>query len=127
MPGQSLISKIAAENRVSLFNKNKYAVSQIDGINNPYDLNDDIVSKSLNLLQQTTGVDYRSNPIVTLVERFIDAKNSELVVEGGKRLLVEFGRRAAINVIGKFIPRPTGGLGTGFLGLGIGFVEVRKI
>ena len=109
-----------------MLTQNKYAVSKIDGINNPYDLNDDIVSKSLNLLQQTIGVDYSSNPIVDLVDRFIDAKNSELVVEGGKRLLVEFGRRAAINAIGRFIPRPTGGLGTGFLGLGIGFGRSKR-
>ena len=76
-------------------------------IDSPYDLRDDVVTRSLNLLQNITGYDYRSNPIVDVIERLVDAKNSELVKIGGERLLVEFGRRAAINTLGRFIPSPT--------------------
>jgi hypothetical protein len=75
-------------------------------IETPYDLTDDIVTKSLNLLQNITGYDYRNSPVLNIVERLVDAANSKLVVIGGQRLLVEFGRRAATNLLDKFIPTP---------------------
>jgi hypothetical protein len=87
--------------RPNLLEKNIYKIES------PYDLTDDVVTKSLNLLQNITGYDYRSNGVVDIVERLIDAENSKLVIIGGERLLVEFGRRAANNVLGKFIPSPT--------------------
>lgn len=80
-------------------------------IDSPYDLTDDIITKSLNLLQNITGYDYRNNPVLDIVERLVDAKNSKLVVIGGQRLLVEFGRRAGNNILGKFIPSPTNLIG----------------
>jgi hypothetical protein len=76
-------------------------------IDSPYDLTDDVVTKSLNLLQNITGYDYRNNTVVDIVERLVDSKNSDLVKIGGERLLVEFGRRGANNVLGKFLPSPT--------------------
>lgn len=75
-------------------------------IDSPYDLTDDIVTQSLNLLQSVTGYDYRSNPILDIIERLVDSKNSSIVTIGGQRLLVEFGRRAANNVLNKFIDTP---------------------
>jgi len=87
--------------RPNLLEKNIYKIES------PYDLTDDVVTKSLNLLQNITGYDYRSNGVVDIVERLIDAENSKLVIIGGERLLAEFGRRAANNVLGKFIPSPT--------------------
>jgi hypothetical protein len=95
------LMKIGDSNRPESLQKNLYKV------NSPYDLTDDVVTKSLNLLQSITGYDYRSNTVIDIVERLIDAKNSDLVRIGGERLLVEFGRRAAINTLGKFIPTPT--------------------
>jgi len=89
------------ELRPEFLDKNLYK------LDSPYDLTDDVVTKSLNLLQNITGYDYRNNTVIDLVERLIDSKNSDLVKIGGERLLVEFGRRAAINTLGKFIPSPT--------------------
>ena len=97
----SPLMKIGDEKRPEFLDKNLYKV------NSPYDLTDDIVTKSLNLLQSVTGYDYRNNPIIDIIERLVDAQNSKLVVIGGERLLVEFGRRAANNVLDKFMPSPT--------------------
>ena len=97
----SPLMKKGDELRPEFLQKNLYKVDS------PYDLTDDVVSKSLNLLQSITGYDYRSNTVIDIVERLIDSKNSDLVKIGGERLLVEFGRRAAINTLGKFIPSPT--------------------
>jgi hypothetical protein len=91
----------ADEKRPESLQKNLYK------IDSPYDLTDDVVTRSLNLLQNITGYDYRNNSVVDIVERLIDSQNSELVKIGGERLLVEFGRRAANNVLDKFIPSPT--------------------
>lgn len=98
----SPLMKIGDSSRPESLQRNLYKV------NSPYDLTDDIVTRSLNLLQNITGYDYRANPVLNVVERLIDAKNSDLVRIGGERLLVEFGRRAAINTLSKFIPTPTG-------------------
>jgi hypothetical protein len=95
------LMKKGDELRPESLNKNLYKV------NSPYDLTDDVVTKSLNLLQNITGYDYRNNTVIDLVERLIDSKNSDLVKIGGQRLLVEFGRRAANNVLDKFLPSPT--------------------
>ena len=75
-------------------------------IDSPYDLNSDIITKSINLLNNLTGYDYRSNSIINIVERLIDAQNSQLLQVGATRLLVEFGRRAVTNVLDGFIPTP---------------------
>ena len=99
MPSKLL--EISNDVRPNLLEKNIYKIES------PYDLTDDVVTKSLNLLQSITGYDYRDNGVVNIVERLIDAENSQLVIIGGERLLVEFGRRAANNVLGKFIPSPT--------------------
>lgn len=96
----SRLRNIANTKRPISLQKNLYK------INSPYDLTDDIVSQSLNLLQNVTGYDYRNNPVLDVVERLVDSKNSKLVVIGGQRLLVEFGRRAAINLLDSFIPTP---------------------
>jgi hypothetical protein len=96
------LMKIGDSSRPESLQRNLYKV------NSPYDLTDDIVTRSLNLLQNITGYDYRSNPVLNLVERLVDARNSDLVRIGGERLLVEFGRRAGVNTLGKFIPSPTG-------------------
>jgi hypothetical protein len=97
----SPLMKKGDELRPEFLDKNLYK------LDSPYDLTDDVVTKSLNLLQNITGYDYRNNTVIDLVERLIDSKNSDLVKIGGERLLVEFGRRAAINTLGKFIPSPT--------------------
>jgi len=97
----SQVLQIADSKRPESLQRNLYKV------NSPYDLTDDVVTRSLNLLQNITGYDYRANPVVDIVERLIDSQNSELVKIGGERLLVEFGRRAANNVLDKFIPSPT--------------------
>lgn len=99
MPSKLL--EIGNDVRPNILEKNIYKIES------PYDLTDDVVTKSLNLLQNITGYDYRNNGVVDIVERLIDAENSKLVIIGGERLLVEFGRRAANNVLGKFIPSPT--------------------
>ena len=96
----SKVLQIGDVKRPESLQKNLYKIKT------PYDLTDDIVTKSLNLLQSITGYDYRDNPILDIIERLVDAKNSKLVVIGGERLLVEFGRRAANNTLGKFIPSP---------------------
>jgi hypothetical protein len=101
----SQVLQIADSKRPESLQRNLYKV------NSPYDLTDDVVTRSLNLLQNITGYDYRANPVVDIVERLIDAQNSKLVVIGGERLLVEFGRRAANNVLDKFIPSPTNLIG----------------
>jgi hypothetical protein len=75
-------------------------------IDSPYDLNSDIITKSINLLNNLTGYDYRNNSIINIVERLIDAQNSQLLQVGATRLLVEFGRRAVTNVLDGFIPTP---------------------
>ncbi len=97
----SPLMKKGDELRPESLQKNLYKIQS------PYDLTDDIVTKSLNLLQSVTGYDYRNNPIIDIIERLVDAQNSKLVVIGGERLLVEFGRRAANNVLDKFMPSPT--------------------
>ena len=97
----SKLLEIGNDVRPNLLEKNIYKIES------PYDLTDDVVTKSLNLLQNITGYDYRSNGVVDIVERLIDSENSKLVIIGGERLLVEFGRRAANNVLGKFLPSPT--------------------
>jgi hypothetical protein len=97
----SPLMKKGDESRPESLQKNLYKIKT------PYDLTDDIVTKSLNLLQNITGYDYRNNPVIDIIERLVDAKNSKLVVIGGERLLVEFGRRAANNVFDKFMPSPT--------------------
>jgi len=99
-----------AKSELQIFGNGKRPESlqkNIYKIDSPYDLRDDAVTKSLNLLQNITGYDYRNNPVIDIVERLIDAKNSDLVKIGGERLLVEFGRRAGNNILGKFIPSPT--------------------
>jgi hypothetical protein len=101
MPQISKVLQIGDVKRPESLQKNLYKIKT------PYDLTDDIVTKSLNLLQSITGYDYRDNPILDIIERLVDAKNSKLVLIGGERLLVEFGRRAANNTLGKFIPSPT--------------------
>ena len=101
MPQISKVLQIGDVKRPESLEKNLYKIKT------PYDLTDDIVTKSLNLLQSVTGYDYRNNPILDIIERLVDAQNSKLVVIGGERLLVEFGRRAANNALGKFIPSPT--------------------
>ena len=93
----SKILKIGDVKRPESLEKNLYKIET------PYDLTDDIITKSLNLLQSVTGYDYRNNPILDIIERLVDAQNSKLVLIGGQRLLVEFGRRAANNVLNKFI------------------------
>jgi hypothetical protein len=98
---ESKVLQIGDSKRPESLQKNLYK------IDSPYDLTDDVVTRSLNLLQSITGYDYRSNSVIDIVERLIDAQNSELVKIGGERLLVEFGRRAANNVLDKFIPSPT--------------------
>ena len=98
---ESKVLQIANNVRPNSLQKNIYKVDS------PYDLTDDVVTRSLNLLQNITGYDYRSNSVIDIVERLIDAENSELVKIGGERLLVEFSRRAANNVLDKFIPSPT--------------------
>lgn len=98
---ESKVLQIANNVRPNSLQKNIYKVDS------PYDLTDDVVTRSLNLLQNITGYDYRSNSVIDIVERLIDSQNSELVKIGGERLLVEFGRRAANNVLDKFIPSPT--------------------
>ena len=98
---ESKVLQIGNNVRPNSLQKNIYKVDS------PYDLTDDVVTRSLNLLQNITGYDYRSNSVVDIVERLIDSQNSELVKIGGERLLVEFGRRAALNVLDKFIPSPT--------------------
>jgi hypothetical protein len=95
------LMKIGDSNRPESLQKNLYKIES------PYDLTDDVVTRSLNLLQNITGYDYRNNTVIDIVERLIDSKNSDLVKIGGERLLVEFGRRAANNVLGKFLPSPT--------------------
>jgi hypothetical protein len=97
----SKVLQIGDVKRPESLQKNLYKIKT------PYDLTDDIVTKSLNLLQSVTGYDYRDNPILDVIERLVDSKNSDIVKIGGERLLVEFGRRAANNVLGKFIPSPT--------------------
>lgn len=84
---------------------------QIDGnnlykINSPYDLNDDAVTRSINLLNRITGFDYRQNSVINIVERLVDAQNSKLLQIGASRLLVEFGRRSVYNILDGFIPAP---------------------
>jgi hypothetical protein len=96
----SPLMKKGDESRPESLQKNLYKIET------PYDLTDDIVTKSLNLLQNITGYDYRNSPVLDIVERLVDAANSKLVVIGGQRLLVEFGRRAATNLLDKFIPTP---------------------
>jgi hypothetical protein len=99
-----------AKSELQIFGNSKRPESlqkNIYKIDSPYDLRNDAVTKSLNLLQNITGYDYRNNPVIDIVERLIDAKNSDLVKIGGERLLVEFGRRAGNNLLGKFIPSPT--------------------
>ena len=96
----SKILKIGDVKRPESLEKNLYKIET------PYDLTDDIITKSLNLLQSVTGYDYRNNPILDIIERLVDAQNSKLVLIGGQRLLVEFGRRAANNVLNKFIDTP---------------------
>jgi hypothetical protein len=102
---ESKVLQIGDSKRPESLQKNLYK------IDSPYDLTDDVVTKSLNLLQSITGYDYRSNSVVDIVERLIDSQNSELVKIGGERLLVEFGRRAGNNILGKFIPSPTNFIG----------------
>jgi hypothetical protein len=87
--------------RPESLNKNLYKIQS------PYDLTSDEITRALNALQSITGYDYRTNPIVDLFERLVDAKDSKLVRIGGERLLVEFGRRAGMNLLDKFIPTPT--------------------
>lgn len=84
---------------------------QIDGnnlykISSPYDLNDDAVTRSINLLNRITGFDYRQNSVINIVERLVDAQNSQLLQIGASRLLVEFGRRSVYNILDGFIPSP---------------------
>jgi hypothetical protein len=100
MAENSPLKKYADEQRPESLQKNLYK------IDTPYDLNDDLVSKSLNLLRSLTGYDYRSNTLLNLVERLVDVENSQLLIEGGKRLAVEFGRRALTRNLGSLIPTP---------------------
>jgi len=89
---------------------NKKRDSELKGnlykIDSPYDLNSDIVTKSINLLNNITGFDYRNNTILNVVERLVDAQNSDLLQIGASRLLVEFGRRSVYNMLDGFIPSP---------------------
>jgi hypothetical protein len=100
MPQISKVLQIGDVKRPESLQRNLYKIQS------PYDLTDDIVTKSLNLLQNITGYDYRNSSVLDIVERLVDAQNSQLVVIGGQRLLVEFGRRAATNLLEKFIPTP---------------------
>jgi len=94
------ITSLANEERPKSLEKNIYK------IDSPYDLNTDIITRSINLLNQITGFDYRTNTIVDIVERLVDAQNSDLLQIGATRLLAEFGRRSVYNLLDGFIPAP---------------------
>ncbi len=79
--------------RKSLQSKNYFTPDNV------YDLNSDIVTSTLNTLQ-AAGFDLRSNPILNHVERIVD--NTTLVKVGYERLLVEFGRRFANQVVSDY-------------------------
>jgi hypothetical protein len=100
MPENSPLKKYAESQRPESLLKNLYK------IDSPYDLTDDVVSKSLDLLRSLTGYDYRSNTLLNLVERLVDVQNSKLLIEGGQRLAVEFGRRALTRNLSSLIPTP---------------------
>ena len=61
MPENSPLKKYAESQRPESLLKNLYK------IDSPYDLTDDVVSKSLDLLRSLTGYDYRSNTLLNLV------------------------------------------------------------
>lgn len=63
--------------------------------NNVYDLNADIITKSLNYSEKL-GFDLRSNVYLNFLERITDA--TPLVNIGYQRFLIEFGRRVANNL-----------------------------
>jgi len=96
----SPLKKYADSQRPESLQKNLYKIES------PYDLTDDIVSKSLDLLRSLTGYDYRSNTLLNLVERLVDVQNSDLLLIGGQRLAVEFGRRALTRNLDGLIPTP---------------------
>jgi len=99
MPENSKILIDSQERRDNL-RSNKYT------LNSPYDLTNDIVTRSLDIVFNTTGYDLRFNPYIDLVERLIDAGNSPLVRHSGERLAVEFGRRALVNLGQKYVIGP---------------------
>jgi hypothetical protein len=67
----------------------------------PYDLNSDIVTKTLNTLQ-ASGFDPRNNSILSTIERLVD--NTALVQVANQRLLIEMGRRVASNLVKDNLP-----------------------
>lgn len=67
----------------------------------PYDLNSDIVTKTLNELQ-AAGFNPRSSQLVSIIERETD--NTALVKVANQRLIIEMGRRVAQNLIHDNLP-----------------------
>ncbi len=70
---------------------------------NVYDLNSDIVSKTLNTLQ-AAGFDLRTNLAVNLTERIVD--DTALVQIGFQRLAIELGRRVGNNIVNDYQVNP---------------------
>jgi len=62
----SQVLQIGNSRRPESLQRNLYRISS------PYDLTDDVVTKSLNLLQAITGYDYRANPVVDIIERLAE-------------------------------------------------------
>lgn len=61
----------------------------------PYAINQDILSKTLDVFQ-SAGFDMRSSLAVNILERVVD--NTPLVRDGAERLVIEMGRRLAVNL-----------------------------